>query len=435
MSLAALVYESSRLWNNASKSPDKVHSESLGSFRRALDYAWKRTKFYPAYWKDHGITYKDLKTISPEDIPCITKEVVRSRFDEIAAVSVTKNDRGAFTSKSGAVMIHSSGSTGTPAWFLYGKHAITIIEANFVRLSNLGGNNPVGFKDLPIRNLHAASVGTDYASTILLRSGLSKYHAVSTLLKPSEPLSEWVGTIGESSPNYLSGYPSCLSLLLDLQKSGHVRLHPLKIIAGGEPLKPGLKKELQEVFGADIIDYYGCSESLLVGAGSSWYDGIYLFDDMNYCEIDEQGHLILTPLYNPEFPLVRYKLDDLVQGFTKDYRGELPFTHIDKVLGRDEDVLWFLNGKGFPDFLHPLVLDDLNVEVVRGFQIVQIDKHSFRIDYTADAADEGIERKLKYQMNNILKGKRLENLHYEIRFCTNLKVNPRSGKIPLTVKL
>ena len=94
-----------------------------------------------------------------------------------------------------------------------------------------------------------------------------------------------------------------------------------------------------------------------------------------------------------------------------------------------------MNGKGFPDFLHPLVLDDLNAEAVRGFQIVQIDKHSFRIDYTADAADEGVERKLRCQMDNILKEKGLENLHYEIRFCTNLIVNPRSGKISLTVKL
>ena len=40
-------------------------------------------------------------------------------------------------------------------------------------------------------------------------------------------------------------------------------------------------RRLSELFGGDVINYYGCTESILIGAGASWYDGIYLFDDLN----------------------------------------------------------------------------------------------------------------------------------------------------------
>ena len=487
MSLPNLVYKCIKLWKNASKPPEQIQAESLAGFRRVLKQAWKETRFYPVYWGAHGITYYDLMTISPDDIPCITKADVRKHFAEIAAMPAKHT-----------VAIHSSGSTGPPTTFLYSKDAITAIEANFLRLSNLGGKYRISWKDLPIRNIHAASVGTGYASTALLSSGLSKYHAKCIILNTSDPLSDWIERIGDFSPNYLSGYPSCLSLLMDLQSSGKISLRPLKIITGGEVLRTGVREHLQKSFGADVIDFYGCSESLLVGAGSSWYDGLFLFDDMNFCECDEHGHLILTPLYNRAFPLVRYRMDDLVEGFSKDSCGCLPFTHIDRVIGRDEDLLWFVNEAGERDFLHPLTLDDLDVPGLRAFQFVQLGDEAFRIDCLVeensqldgllrtggrligvtgsdaftesnsgrtsksgsvirddtvsltkkgdnggetthtglyqygDEMYENIRAELCREVDRLLERKHLKNLHYEVRFCRRLQANPGSGKIPLT---
>ena len=104
----------------------------------------------------------------------------------------------------------------TTLGFLYGENALAIVEANFVRLSNLGGKNRIRWKDFPIQNIHAASVGTGYASSLLLTSGLAKYHAQCILLKASDPLDKWVETIGHMQPNYISGYRSFHT---DLQNS------------------------------------------------------------------------------------------------------------------------------------------------------------------------------------------------------------------------
>ena len=433
MSHLSFFYECCRLWKNAELTPDQIQKKSLRAFHRILDYAWCKTRFYPDYWKRHGIDYDDLKFIKPEEIPCITKEDVRKNIKEIATTLTQKND-GSQDAFSRSFVVHSSGSTGEPMRFLYGENALAIVEANFVRLSNLGGKNRIRWKDFPIQNIHAASVGTGYASSLLLTSGLAKYHAQCILLKASDPLDKWVETIGHMQPNYISGYPSCVAILLDLQKKGLICLHPLKVITGGEPLRSNLKSELEDVFQADIIDFYGCCESLLIGAGSSWYAGMYLFDDMNYTETDADGHLIVTPFYNPTFPLIRYRLDDLVQGFSRSFNGPLPFTHIDRIVGRDEDILWFLNEKGHPDFLHPLVLDDLKADGLKAYQFVQKNDRCFRVDCIMEPEREETKEDICRQIDSMLQSKKMKNLSYEIRFCNDLQRNPRSGKIPLTIK-
>ena len=78
MSHLRFVYECRRLWKNAELTPDQVQEKSLRAFHRTLDYAWRKTRFYPEYWKRHGIEYGDLKFIKPEEIPFITKEDVRN---------------------------------------------------------------------------------------------------------------------------------------------------------------------------------------------------------------------------------------------------------------------------------------------------------------------------------------------------------------------
>ena len=51
---------------------------------------------------------------------------------------------------------------------------------------------------------------------------------------------------------------------------------------------------------------YGASESLALGVETSHAEGMYLFDDLNYIEV-ENGAMYLTSLYNYVQPLIRYR--------------------------------------------------------------------------------------------------------------------------------
>ena len=439
-SILKLVVRGAEFYYDSKFSREKIQNYSLKKFRQTVKYAYKYSKFYKKYYSSNGIKYKDLDNIDPKEIPLMSKQLVIENFYDIATRKINPlSIKKALKSKEllpragRYFLVHTSGSTGTPCNFLYDRNAIVNLESNFIRLS-IGGKNPIGFRDFPIRSVYIAPVGSGYACTALALNGLKAYHAKGIVLDASKPLSEWKSIINNYSPNYLSGYPSCIRMAAELQEEGEIKFKPKKIITGGEPLNHETAVYFSNLFGADIIDYYGCTESILLGAGASWYEGLYLFDDLNYYETDSRNRLIITPLYNKIFPLVRYQLNDMVEGFTKEKYGTLPFTHIDRVVGRNEDIMWFNNSHGNRDFLHPLFLDDLNVKGISKYQFIQQNNESFILKCVKmPYAKDNIENEIKVQIDTFLKKKQMQNIKYKIVFVDNIEVNPHTGKTKLVI--
>lgn len=432
--LITLTAQSVRYWNSCHHSAEALQAQSLRDFRAAVRHAWRCSAFYRELYRAAGLEYGDLAAVRPEQLPVIDKNDVRAQFARIAAVPLRADAAGELRPLPGtAVEVHTSGSTGKPCRFLYAPRTLTVMEANFVRLSNIGGSHFVGFGDLPIRSLHVASVGRGYASTLLLTSGLKKYHAQSLVVDTAAPLETWRARIGDFQPNFISGYASCVALVAALQEKGELSLHPKKIITGGEPLTRAEMQRMAALFDADVINYYGCTESLLIGAGASWCEGLYLFDDLNYTEVDADGRLLLTPLRNPAFPLVRYRMDDVLEGFARGSdAAPLPFTHIDRILGRAEELLWFRNAAGRRDFLHPLFLDDLDAPGLAQYQFEQRSDTSFVLRCVAPGVDAAaLEAQLRAQLTEMLRRKQLENIQYTVEFVDRIPPDPRSGKVKL----
>lgn len=411
-------------------------------FRNILKYAYKNSTFYRRYYTNYGIKFEHLDTIDPKDIPYMDKEKVRNNFFDIPTLKIKKrylNDalkRNELLLKVGNYyLVHTSGSTGRPCSFLYGKRALNKIESNFVRLS-IGGKNSIRMTDFPIRTLYIASVGSGYACTALALEGIKKYKSRSVVVSALEPLEKWQRIVGDFKPNYIGGYPSCIKIAAHLQEEGKIKLRPKKIITGGEPLTKETSKYFSELFNADIIDYYGCTESIIIGAGASYYDGMYLFDDMNYIEVDKDNKLVITPFYNNTFPLIRYRLNDIVEDFNYDGEGVLPYTHINRIIGREEEVMWFKNSSGNFDFLHPLFLDDIDVKGIKYYQFIQKSDTFFSLKCVkfSNSDEEELIKNLKGLLDNFLKKKNMENVKYDISFEKSLDINPHTGKTNMVIK-
>ncbi|EGD50376.1 hypothetical protein TheetDRAFT_2811 [Thermoanaerobacter ethanolicus JW 200] len=45
--------------------------------------------------------------------------------------------------------------------------------------------------------------------------------------------------------------------------------------------------------------------------------------------------------------------------------AQVYYTYIKRVIGREEEIMWFKNENGDKDFLHPLFIDDLDVEGIK----------------------------------------------------------------------
>jgi phenylacetate-CoA ligase len=437
--LTGMIRDSRAYDRHNHRNIEENESESLLLFWKRVREAYQRSSFYRDLYRAHGIGREDLGHMRPDQLPVVTKDMVRAEFTRISQIPPVLahtpiKDRGVKLLPGIGYLVHTSGSTGRPARYLYSNDAVTAMEANFVRLSTAGGRYIISFRDFPIRSLHIAAVGSGYASMLILKHGLRDYRCESILIDAGTPLDSWPQKIGTFQPNYLSGYPSCIRLAAQLERQGRIDIHPRKIITGGEPMTRAQMNELAEVFGGDVINYYGCTESLFIGAGSSWYDGIYLFDDVNYLETDAMNRLIITPLVNPAFPLIRYQMNDIMEDFTRDYVPPLPYPHIRRIAGRAEDLLWFDNEDGRRDFLHPLFLDDLDVQGIEQYQFVQDSSTRFTIRCVSSQPDHAaLEAAARRQIDGMLNKKRMGNVAYAFVFPDHLDPDPRTGKIRMVL--
>lgn len=174
------------------------------------------------------------------------------------------------------------------------------------------------------------------------------------------------------------GYPSAIKILAELVEQGDMELQIIRVISCGEPLGGSLRNYLETIFNTQVVNFYGASESLALGVELSRKEGMVLFDDMNVIESID-GNMYLTCLYNFVQPLIRYKITDNLTLKTPQSNGNSPFTKAIGLLGRSEDVLWFLDEYGNREFLHPLAIEGFCIEGLLDFQFRQTSPKSFEM--------------------------------------------------------
>ena len=145
-----------------------------------------------------------------------------------------------------------------------------------------------------------------------------------------------------------------------------------------------------------------------------------LFDDMNIIEV-EHGVMYLTCLYNYAQPLIRYRLSDRLT-LQPPKEKEVPFTKAVGLLGRNEDVLWFEDGRGNREFLHPLAIEGFCIEGLKDYQFRQTTKDTFEMYAETEhgASREWIRQEMLRQMGEILTEKKLDYVQFYVNFVNEI---------------
>lgn len=160
-----------------------------------------------------------------------------------------------------------------------------------------------------------------------------------------------------------------------------------------------------------------------------------LFDDMNVIEVQD-GNMYLTSLYNFAQPLIRYRLSDSLTLEKPDSGSRYPFTRAKGLLGRSDDILWFEDGKGNREFLHPLAVEGICIEGLRDYQFRRISQSSFEMlaEISKSASKSEMRSKIIERMNMILFENGLSFVSCHIRFVKEILPDRRTGKKRLIVK-
>jgi len=237
----------------------------------------------------------------------------------------------------------------------------------------------------------------------------------------------------------LAGYASSLYVLAQFAEKMDVNLHFKTAIAWGDKMFPHYRKLIESVFSTRVHETYGSAEGLMMGAQKD-LDYMYQMNSNVFMEIldddgqpvkeGEMGHVIVTNLNAYAMPLIRYRIGDLARMLPKeDYPSEreLHFPLIEKVIGRDTDLVRTPGGKMM--VVHSFTGIFEHIPQISQFKIIQEKLEGITIEFVrGEGFNEALLAKVETNiLNNIREP-------FEIIFKEMKAISPSpSGKPQLIV--
>lgn len=436
-----------RIKKQTKMSAGKMRMLQEKKLRKMLHHAWEHSAYYRRTFEEAGIKEDQLDQLPLSCFPTIDKKRLLEHFDELVTLpGITQRELREFDARQSADrkpyrgkyhVVHSSGSTGKPGYFVYDEEAWNEMLLGIIRaaLWNMSMTEILSLLMKRPRIVYIAATDGRYGGAMAVGDGIDGVGASQLYLDIKTPLNEWIQKIKEFRPNIIIGYPSAVKILAGLVEDGSVDTDVIRVISCGEPLDPGLRKYLEKIFQAEVVNFYGSSESLALGVETDPEEGMLLFDDMNLIEI-ESGVMYVTCLYNFAQPLIRYRLSDhLVLKAAKE-NDRYPFTRALGLLGRNEDIIWFEDGHGKREFLHPLAVEGFCIEGLKDYRFRQIEKDAFEMDaeVSESAPKEKIRSEILVQMKKILSEKKLPYVQFYVNFVDKIKPDPMTGKKKLIIR-
>ena len=421
---------------------DPRHAKALQEKRlhRLLLHCWDHSAYYREIWRQTGLTRESLRTCRPADLPAIDKQQLMEHYDRLVTdPRLTQEALRNFAETDGSGLyageyhvVHSSGSTGTPRYFAYDRKAWEAAQCGIIRGALFG----MRFREIlrllqgGVRILYIAATDGRYAGSMAIGEGTANVGGSSLYLDINTPLSEWPERINAFRPNIVIGYPSAVKILGTLLQNGIVHLEAKRVVTCGEPLPPALRGWLEHCFGTTVVNFYGASESLCIGAEADGSLGMALFDDMNQVEVVD-GELYLTSLTTFSQPLVRYHMTDkltLKQSHASCTVAEL-------LLGRGEDLMWFQSADGRKEFLHPLAVEGFCVEGLLDYRFVQTapDRFVMEAEISAESRCEAVIEEMQLQLLRLLQEKQMDWVQFTVQAVPRIAPDPQTGKKRLIV--
>ncbi len=436
MNILILLSKYFEFRRNERLTPQELSERRLRKFHRFIGFVNSRSPYYARIIRERGI---DVNTCVPESFPVLTKRTLMENFDDIVSTpAITKEGIADFLSRSSDpfglykgnfVVLHTSGSSGEIGYFVYSQNDWSRGYAQFSRLY------PFSFQ-----RRRAAYFGATQGHFAGVTQFLTCQRSLLPLLYRAEifeingPLQAVLDRLNALQPHILSGYPSGLLMLAHKQLAGELRIAPSFMSTGGEALSPDTRRVIEKAFPGTLLDLYSSTEHMLMGMSHPLHGGMYLLEDDLIFEL-HHDHTCVTNLFNRTLPLIRYRMEDVLQPMPE-ADWSLPYTRVKDLVGRMEQALAFTNRHGGEDFISPIIIVEFHVKNLRRFQIRLLSRSSFLFKACLEKGlgqkerDE-VFRDIRMKLQEILSQKEMDNVTFDISEVDDLHADPKTGKFRL----
>lgn len=293
------------------------------------------------YYRNLKIKKHDDPAVWLSEFPILEKDILRNKAGEILTVDRNK-----------LVKINSSGSSGYQTTVYQSKvdrSKVRAVQTAFWERSGFEIGSPVVQTGInPNRTLEKK------VKDVLFRTLYVPAFAMS--IEDAKNCFRWVKNY-KTGKVVLVGYASSLYVLAEMSEKINPGVQFKSVISLGDKLFDHYRTKIESEFKTKVHETYGASEGLMMGFQSD-LDYMYVPDFHVFIEIvndqgepvkeGEMGHVLVTSFDNFAMPLIRYRVGDLAvklpqEDFPKE--KELPFSLLQKVVGRDTDIVRTPSGK------------------------------------------------------------------------------------------
>lgn len=330
------LYKESDTWTL-----DQLRSYQEARLKDLIDHAYANVPYYNELFKANRLHPEDFKSLDDlPKIPFLTSEIIAHRWKDLTARNVSRFNRE---------LAHTSGSSGPKLYFYFDSTTIPVERAQALRqllwLNYSKGDSVAVVKGQPLTN----------PGTLFKYLPGSKELRIALVQTDDRSIQRIVNELNRRQPEYLRGWPSCLYLIARWLEANTISIKPPKfILTSSENLYPHVKRQLEETFGAKVIDSYGQTEIVAYALQCHLGTNYHVQMETSVVELipyqGELSEIVGTCLWNKAMPFIRYRTGDLARGRSAPCECGRQSMLLAEVLGRTSDVVLRKEGSpGGPD--------------------------------------------------------------------------------------
>jgi putative adenylate-forming enzyme len=348
-------------------------------FRRLADFARSSSPFYAEF-------HKGLAGASLSDLPVLTKATMMERFDDFMTdrrIRLADVERHLERLPMAPLYLDryrvcsTSGSTGHRGFFLFDQ------EEWLTTLSSFRRSISWCRLAVPFLLRQVAVIVSTVPWHLSAQAGMALRLPGVRLARfdAADPLETLTKGLNDLQPQSVLTYPSVGRALAKEQLEGRLAIAPRVVFTGSEVLTPAVRSLLERAWGRGrVFDHYGATETGSIAAECDRHR-LHLTEDLLMVEgVDRQNRpvpagvvtekLLVTVLFRRTQPLIRYELSDRIVFSPNGCDCGLPWRVLERVEGRDEEVLRLPAAAGGTREVHPMVFEGiLDILPVAGWQV------------------------------------------------------------------
>lgn len=307
-------------------SREKVIESKEIKLENLLLHAYKNVPYYTKIFSECGVIRNGKVFLENfESIPLLTKEIIRTEGENLYSKDLGK--RKWYKNTSG-------GSTGEPVEFLQDNEYWDYNLANKLRYAQRVGKD-LGQLEIKLWGSERDIFGGSETIKNRLTNFLYNRILLNSFNMSNESMANYVKIINLKKPVLIWSYvDSIYDLACFIERNNLEVYSPRSIVVTAGTLYGDMREKVESVFRTSVYNQYGSREfgSISCEDGKG---GMLVFENscnLESVNIDGQSEAIVTSLVNYSMPLIRFRIEDLIE--FGDYNPKTGFGRIKNIQGK-----------------------------------------------------------------------------------------------------